>query len=88
MNEVIIVIIAIVVLIAAVIIYGVISTTMGYEEDVNQNYIPDRFERMLGADQKKKKAKKQSNLNSFVKQDRQKECLDNQSFSPRFTCSN
>ena len=54
MNEVIIVIIAVVVLIvAAVIIYGVASTSMGYEEDVNQNYIPDRFERMLGADPKK-----------------------------------
>ena len=50
MNEVIIVIIAVVVLIVAVIIYGIVSTSMGYEEDVNQNYIPDRFERMLGAD--------------------------------------
>ena len=63
MNEVIIVIIAIVVLIAAVIIYGVISTTMGYEEDVNQNYIPDRFERMLGADPKKKESEETDNLN-------------------------
>ena len=58
MNEVVIVIIAIVALIAAVIIYGIISTTMGYEEDVNKNYIPDRLERMLGADPKQKKTKK------------------------------
>ena len=57
MNEVIIVIIAVVVLIVAVIIYGVVSTSIGYEEDVNQNYIPDRFERMLGADPKKKESK-------------------------------
>ena len=54
MNEIVIVIIAIVGLIAAVIIYGVVSTTMGYEEDVNKNYIPDRLERMLGADPKSK----------------------------------
>ncbi len=58
MNEVVIVIIAIVALIAAVIIYGIVSTTMGYEEDVNKNYIPDRLERMLGADPKPKEDKK------------------------------
>ena len=50
MNEIIIVIVAVVVLIAAVIVYGVISTSMGYEEDVNKNYIPDRLERMFGVD--------------------------------------
>ena len=55
MNEIVIVIIAIVALIAAVSIYGVFSTTMGYEEDVNKNYIPDRLERMFGADPKPKK---------------------------------
>ena len=54
MNEIVIVIIAIVALIAAVIIYGVVSTTMGYEEDVNKNYIPDRLERMFGANPKVK----------------------------------
>ena len=54
MNEIVIVIISIVGLIVAVIIYGVVSTTMGYEEDVNKNYIPDRLERMLGADPKAK----------------------------------
>ena len=57
MNEIVIVVIAIVVLIVGVIIYGVISTTAGYEEDVNKNYIPDRFERMLGMDPKKKEDK-------------------------------
>lgn len=54
MNEIIIIVIAVVVLIASVIIYGVISTSMGYEEDVNKNYIPDRIERMLGMDPQKK----------------------------------
>ncbi len=54
MNEIIIVVVAIVVLIVGVIVYGVISTTMGSEEDVNKNYVPDRFERMLGKDPKKK----------------------------------
>ena len=55
MSEIIIVVIAIVGLIAAVIIYGVVSTTMGYEEDVNKNYIPDRLERAIGLDPKKEK---------------------------------
>ena len=54
MSELVIVIIAIAVLIVGVIVYGVFSTTMGYEEDVNQNYIPDRLERMLGKDPEKK----------------------------------
>lgn len=57
MNEVVIVIVAIVALIAAVIIYGVVSTSMGYEEDVNKNYIPDRLERMFGAEPKAKEDK-------------------------------
>ena len=57
MNEIVIVIIAIVALIAAVIIYGVVSTTMGYEEDVNKNYIPDRLELMFGTDPKAKEDK-------------------------------
>ncbi len=54
MTEVIIVIIAIIVLIVGVIIYGVVTTTMGTEEDVNKNFVPDRFERMVGKDPKKK----------------------------------
>lgn len=57
MNEVVIVIIAIVALIVAVIIYGVVSTSMGYEEDVNKNYIPDRLERLFGAEPKAKEDK-------------------------------
>ncbi len=60
MNEIVIVIIAIVALIAAVIIYGIVSTTMGYEDDVNKNYIPDRLERALGMEVKdKEEAKKE-----------------------------
>ncbi|MGB0366977.1 MAG: hypothetical protein ACPGC8_05005 [Flavobacteriaceae bacterium] len=55
MNEVIIVILAIIGLVAAVIIYGVVSTSMGYEEDLNKNYIPDRLERIFGLDPKKEK---------------------------------
>jgi len=55
MNDIIIVSIAIFILIAAIVIYGVVSTSMGYEEDVNKNYIPDRLERMLGMDPKAKK---------------------------------
>lgn len=58
MNEIIIVVIAVVVLIVAVIIYGVVSTSMGYEEDVNKNYIPDRLERMFGVDPKEKDPEK------------------------------
>ena len=54
MSELVIVIIAIAALIVGVIVYGVVSTTMGYEEDVNQNFIPDRLERMLGKDPEKK----------------------------------
>ena len=54
MTEIIIVVVAIVVLIVGVIVYGVVSTTMGSEEDVNKNYIPDRFERVIGKNPKKK----------------------------------
>jgi len=54
MDEIIIVVVAIAALFIGVIVYGVISTTLGNEEDVNKNYIPDRFERMLRKDPKKK----------------------------------
>tara|TARA_B100000767_G_C19761973_1_gene535574 strand:- start:1824 stop:1997 length:174 start_codon:yes stop_codon:yes gene_type:complete len=57
MNEIAIVVVSIVVLIVGVIVYGVVSTTMGSEEDVNENYIPDRFERMVGKNPKKKEEK-------------------------------
>ena len=45
MNEIIIVIIGAVVLVGGVILYAVISTATGLEEDENQNYIPDWIER-------------------------------------------
>ena len=54
MTELAIVVIAIIVLIVGVIVYGVVSTSMGYEKDVNKNYIPDRFERMMGMEVKEK----------------------------------
>ena len=57
MNEIIIVSIAVFILIAAIVIYGVLSTSTGYEEDVNKNYSPDRLERMLGMDPKAKEDK-------------------------------
>ena len=60
MNEIVAVFIAIFVLIGGIVAYGVISTSMGYEEDENQNYIPDRLERMFGKNPSVKKAKEQN----------------------------
>ena len=64
MNEIVAVFIAIFVLIGGIVAYGVISTSMGYEEDENQNYITDRLERMFGKDPKKGKeqSKKQKKV--------------------------
>ena len=45
MSEIIIIIIGAVVLVGGVILYAVISTATGLEEDENQNYIPDWIER-------------------------------------------
>ena len=45
MSEIVVVIIGAVVLVGGVILYAVISTATGLEEDVNQNYIPDWIER-------------------------------------------
>ncbi|MDA0793101.1 MAG: hypothetical protein O3C13_00605 [Bacteroidetes bacterium] len=45
MSELIIVIIGAVVLVGGVILYAVISTATGMEEDANQNYIPDWIEK-------------------------------------------
>ena len=45
MNEIIIVIIGAVVIVGGVVLYAVISTATGLEEDENQNYIPDWIER-------------------------------------------
>jgi|TARA_B100000768_G_C11160847_1_gene324457 hypothetical protein len=45
MSDIVIVIIGAVVLVGGVILYAVISTATGLEEDKNQNYIPDWIER-------------------------------------------
>ena len=45
MNDIVIVIIGAVTLVGGVILYAVISTATGMEEDENKNYIPDWIER-------------------------------------------
>ena len=45
MSEITIVIIGAVVLVGGVVLYAVISTATGIEEDKNQNYIPDWIEK-------------------------------------------
>ena len=45
MSDIVIVIIGAVVLVGGVILYAVISTATGLEEDANQTYIPDWIER-------------------------------------------
>ena len=45
MSGLVIVIIGAVVLVGGVILYAVISTATGMEEDANQNYIPDWIEK-------------------------------------------
>jgi len=45
MNEIVIVLIGAVVIVGGVILYAVISTSTGLEEDKNQNYIPDWIEK-------------------------------------------
>jgi len=45
MSEITIVIIGAVVLVGGVILYAVISTATGMEEDKNKNYIPDWIEK-------------------------------------------
>ena len=66
MNEIVVVFVAIFVLVGGVVAYGLISTSMGYEEDENQNYIPDRIERMFGKNPSAKKEKEQSNKQKKV----------------------
>ena len=66
MNEIVAVFVAIFVLIGGIVAYGIISTSMGYEEDEKQNYIPDRIERMFGKDPSAKKEKKQNNKQKKV----------------------
>ena len=60
MSELIIVLIGAVIIVGGVILYAVISTATGLEEDENQNYIPDRLERMFGKDPSAKKGKEQN----------------------------
>jgi hypothetical protein len=55
MSDVTIVIIGSISLVGGVILYSVISIKTGYEEDVNENYIPDSFERAYEKIFKKKK---------------------------------
>lgn len=55
MSDIVIVIIGAVTLVGGVILYAVITTSTGMEEDVNQNYIPDWMERMVGKDPTKDK---------------------------------
>ena len=45
MSEIVIVIIGAIVLVGGVILYAVIPTATGMEEDKNQNYIPDWIEK-------------------------------------------
>ena len=47
MEEIVVVLIGAVVIVGGVILYAVISTATGLEEDANQNYIPDWIERKL-----------------------------------------
>ena len=47
MSELVVVIIGAILLVGGVILYAVISTTTGLEEDKNQNYIPDWIEKKL-----------------------------------------
>lgn len=45
MNEITIIIIGVVLLFGGVILYAVISTATGLEEDKNKNYVPDWIEK-------------------------------------------
>ena len=45
MSELVVVIIGAIVLVGGVILYAVVSTSTGLEEDKNQNYIPDWIEK-------------------------------------------
>ena len=61
MSEIAIVIVFVVVLFGGVIAYSFFSTSMGYEEDENKNYIPDRFEKIFNKDLGKKNKDKSKN---------------------------
>jgi len=49
MSELVIVLIGAVVIVGGVILYAVISTATGLEEDENQNYIPDWIEKRFSS---------------------------------------
>tara|TARA_Y100000768_G_scaffold214366_1_gene161546 strand:+ start:913 stop:1101 length:189 start_codon:yes stop_codon:yes gene_type:complete len=61
MSEIGVIITFVVVLFGGVIAYSFFSTSLGFEEDENKNYIPDRFERIFGKNIEKKDKKKSKN---------------------------
>jgi len=61
MSEIGVIITFVVVLFGGVIAYSFFSTSLGFEEDENKNYIPDRLERIFGKNIEKKDKKKSKN---------------------------
>ncbi len=61
MSEIGVVITFVTVLFGGVLAYSFFSTSLGFEEDENKNYIPDRLERMFGKNIEKKDKKKSKN---------------------------
>ena len=61
MSEIGVIIPFVVVLFGGVIAYSFFSTSLGFEEDENKNYIPDRLERIFGKNIEKKDKKKSKN---------------------------
>ena len=61
MSEIGVVIIFVTVLFGGVLAYSFFSTSLGFEEDENKNYIPDRLERIFGKNIEKKDKKKSKN---------------------------
>jgi len=54
MSEIGVVITFVIALFGGVLAYSFFSTSFGYEEDENKNYIPDRLERLFGKKIEKK----------------------------------
>ena len=61
MSEIGVVITFVTVLFGGVLAYSFFSTSLGFEEDENKNYIPDRLERIFGKNIEKKDKKKSKN---------------------------
>ena len=61
MSEIGVVITFVTVLFGGVLAYSFFSTSLGFEQDENKNYIPDRLERMFGKKIKNKDKKKSKN---------------------------